>query len=101
MSEYTSRALLAKILVPKQISPGYQEYLENQILNLENMAEQFRVSSELVSASPRSRGRSRDLEKSCRGLINGIKFGISIMQRESTMTFAEFDKEMHSGVTDE
>lgn len=81
----SSRILLAQLLDKNQIVlhenfPGNNlEYLEAQISKLEAISDHHRSISNSIVHSTRVRARSRDMEQSCTGLINGIKFGISFM----------------------
>jgi len=84
-SSLTARLLLGQLLESDQIvmhqnfPKNNQQYLEAQIAKLEAIADHHHSISVSLSHPARVRARSRDMEQSCTGLINGIKFGISFM----------------------
>ena len=79
-----SRILLAQILTEdfienkKEIVTN-QVYLEKQLIQLEALRLMYKQNSQDQRVSSRARARARDLEQNAAGLINGIKFGISLL----------------------
>jgi hypothetical protein len=60
-----------------------QEYLEEQLLMLDRMAITFRQNSTDLNQTPRNRAIARDKEQTCLGIINGIKFALSFLERSN------------------
>ena len=65
-----------------EIEVNNKDYLEGQIKVLENAILSYRVQSKNKELPPRIRARSRDLEQNAMGLLNGIKFSLSLLQHD-------------------
>lgn len=83
-SHYASIINIKKILNGFK-SDGYnhKDYLESQIENLESLIVMYRAQSKNKELPPRIRARSRDLEQNTMGLLNGIKFSLSFIERQN------------------
>lgn len=64
------------------------EYLEKTIARLEGLVAKSHGDSQTASTA-RARAIARDTEKSVAGLVNGIKFGISLLMHGKETSFNE------------
>lgn len=84
MDSKESKMILQKLLNSFDVAKDRpnQKYLESQLTLLNSMVLRYKSQSTNPKLSARNRAKARDLEQNCLGLINGIMFALSFLERE-------------------
>lgn len=101
MSSKNSKNILKHLIDEFKVDKNLPnvEYLEHQMSHLARMCAVYKSQSINVKLSARNRAQARDLEQTCLGLINGIKFGISFcLNKDVDLMNVDHTKEENSEV---